>query len=46
MYKHVICYSVDKREFPIPNGCDFRPLKQAAKRGRPKGSRNSYIRED
>ena len=33
MYKHVIRYSVNKGEFPIPDGCDFRPLKQAAKHG-------------
>jgi len=46
MCKHVIRYSVDKEEFPIPDGCDFRPLKQAAQRGRPKGSGNSYNRED
>ena len=27
MCKHIIRYSVDKREFHIPDSCDFRPLK-------------------
>ena len=46
MCKHVISYSADKEEFPIPDGYDFRQLKQAARRSRPKGSGNTYNRED
>ena len=43
---HVICHSVDQGIYEIPDGCDFRPLGRAGKRGRPKGSGNCYERYD
>ena len=33
MCKYIIRYNMDKGEFPILDGYDFRLLKQAAKRG-------------
>ena len=44
--KHVVRCSLDQEEFPILDECDFRPLKQADKSGRPKGSGNTNNRED
>jgi hypothetical protein len=47
MCKHVIRYSVDNGMFEIPDGLDFRPLKPAAKRGKPKKkSGKSYEWDD
>ena len=43
---HVICYSVDQGIYEIPDGCDFRPLGRAGKRGGPRGSGNCYERYD
>ena len=44
--KHVIRHSLDQGIHEIPDGCDFRPLGRAGKRGRPKGSGNCYERYD
>jgi len=40
--KHVIRYSIEQGVHKIPNGLDFRPLGQAGKFRRPKGTGNYY----
>ena len=44
--KHVIRFSFDKGIHKLPEGLDFRPLKCAGKRGKPKGSGTSHERYD